>query len=69
MKTDTPFDPEGAVVQLQTLCDLAEEINVDARAETWENVNDRVWVLLEAMEPLIDGLYQYFSGGASNDRT
>lgn len=69
MKTDIPLDPEGAVIRLQTLCDLAKEINTDARTETWKNVNDRVWVLLEAMEPLMDGLYQYFSGGASNDHT
>lgn len=70
MKTDTPFGLEQAAFQIKVLHELMYDVVGDTTAsEELEKIINRLWVLLDVAEPLVDGLYQYFSGGASNDRT
>lgn len=61
MKNETCFDVERTASQLKILHEIMCEINGDARESTWEETNDKLWVLLDAMEPLVDGLYRYFA--------
>lgn len=70
MKLDTPFDFEQTAFQIKVLHELMYDVVGDTTAgEDTEKIINRLWVLLDVTEPLVDGLYQYFSGGASNDRT
>lgn len=59
----TLFDPEQAAFQLKTLHGLMSDVNADVAVNTWREACDRMWVLLDAMEPLVDGLYRYFTEG------
>lgn len=60
MKKD---DVEWAVAKLKVLLELLIEINAGAQPNTWRESNDRIWVLTDAMEPLVDGLCEYIEGG------
>ncbi|MGM9593143.1 MAG: hypothetical protein ACI3U8_02200 [Candidatus Onthomonas sp.] len=65
MSGKIPFDPEGAAFQIKTLHGLMDEINGNVTADNFEEVAARLWGLLNAMEPLVNGLHRYFSEGGT----
>lgn len=60
MKKD---DVEWAVTKLKVLLELLIESNAGAQPNTWRESNGRIWVLADAMEPLVDDLCEYIEGG------
>lgn len=65
MNSKTPFDLEYAAFQLKTLHGLMSEINDDADKDSWEETFNRLEVLLDAMEPIVNRLYQYHAEGGN----
>lgn len=65
MSDKIPFDPEVAAFQIKTLHGLMDEINGNVTADNFKEVTGRLLVLLNAMEPLVNGLYRYFSEGGT----
>lgn len=65
---DKKFDLEQAAFRLKTLHGMMDDVNADLGKNTWEEANNRLYVLLEAMEPIVNALYEFASKGGDQER-